>query len=189
MKPQRPLSASLLGDDEIVSELVALQYKEEPVPPQDRPYYDDLVQVAQQRGLTNRVRARLATIREARLAAQQLADEVQQVAAEEGYTTPYTPPGPQGIIRMGEDDILAARLLANCTFLPGSWNKRFARGIRNIANSDTPYLTPRQFMNLWRLVWHYRRQIDIELIVEKARRMTESKRKLEQERDKRKGKE
>lgn len=191
MKPQRPLAASLLDDDTIVNELVALQYKEEPVSFQDRPYYDDLVEVAQQRGLTNRVRARLATIREAREAARRLADEVQQIAEDEGYITgpPYTPPGPQHTIKMGEDDILAARLLNSCTFLPGSWNKRFARALHNIANSDKPHLTSRQFMNLWRLVWRYRRQIDIEQIVEKARRMTEAKRKFEQERDKRSGNE
>lgn len=63
------------------------------------------------------------------------------------------------MVRMNELDIAAATCLGKCIFLPGSYNKRFAWSMRNIALSDQPELTEKQYANLWRLAWRYRRQI------------------------------
>lgn len=51
-------------------------------------------------------------------------------------------------------------LLAACTFLPASYNKRFAHGLLDMAHQDPPKeLTPKQAANLDRLFHMYRRQI------------------------------
>lgn len=63
------------------------------------------------------------------------------------------------LVPMTELDISAAIALDSCTFLPGSYNKRFARNIAAAARSDTPELTLRQLKNLWFLVYRHRLQI------------------------------
>jgi hypothetical protein len=50
-----------------------------------------------------------------------------------------------------------ADALARCTFLPGEYNKRFARNIA--ALPDDKELSDKQRANLFRLVHRYRRQI------------------------------
>ena len=60
---------------------------------------------------------------------------------------------------MSDDQRLAAKLLVKCRFLPGSWNKRFAKDIAYMAQSDEPYLTDRQSKTLWKLFYMHRKQI------------------------------
>jgi hypothetical protein len=69
---------------------------------------------------------------------------------------------------MTDHDKYAALSLAKCTMLPASYNKRFARALREIAESDEPRLTPRQRANLWRLVYRYRRQIPDPSLISEA---------------------
>lgn len=61
---------------------------------------------------------------------------------------------------MTQDEIAAANLLDACTFLPGSWNKRFARSIKTMAAIEPDkQLTERQHITLFRLFWMHRKQI------------------------------
>jgi hypothetical protein len=57
-------------------------------------------------------------------------------------------------------EIDAAKALNNCTFVPGTRAKRFARDLSASAEAspDAP-LSIRQKMYLWSLVYHFRRQI------------------------------
>lgn len=69
-----------------------------------------------------------------------------------------------GKIPCTEVDEAVISALANCRFSPGSWPKRFARGIHDrvttaAQKNENLTLTPRQYVALWNLVWHFRRQI------------------------------
>jgi hypothetical protein len=46
--------------------------------------------------------------------------------------------------------------LAKCTFLPGSWVKRFVRDLASLGTYDL--LTEKQTLALERTAWHYRKQ-------------------------------
>lgn len=73
---------------------------------------------------------------------------------------------------MTDQEKYAARCLARCTFLPGSYNKRFARAMEALAEDEDAGLTKRQRTNLWRLIYRYRRQIaDDRLVAEAQQRM------------------
>lgn len=66
---------------------------------------------------------------------------------------------------------IAIENLARCTFLPGSWNKRFAKGL--VALPENHALTVKQRECLWKLVYRYRRQIKATMVldaVEKRRK-------------------
>ena len=52
-----------------------------------------------------------------------------------------------------------AAALARCSFLPGSWDKRF---VRDVASLKTH--TPLQAANIDRLAWKYRRQLPARLV-------------------------
>jgi len=52
---------------------------------------------------------------------------------------------------------IAIEALARCTFLPGSWNKRFAKGLA--AQPEGTLITVKQRQCLWKLVHRYRRQM------------------------------
>lgn len=53
-----------------------------------------------------------------------------------------------------------AKLLYNCTFLPGSWDKRFVGAMWATADSSPEKeLTPKQAENLDRVFFKYRKQI------------------------------
>ncbi len=52
-----------------------------------------------------------------------------------------------------------ADALARCSFLPGSWDKRFARDMA--ARTE---FSPRQAANIARLAWKYRRQMPAALV-------------------------
>lgn len=72
---------------------------------------------------------------------------------------------------MTTDEMQAVMALVRCTFLPGSWDKRFVRALGQHAR-DTP-LSDKQREWLWKLVWKYRRQIPYPSIVEQAHRAVE----------------
>lgn len=58
--------------------------------------------------------------------------------------------------------ITIAKKLQQCSFLPGSFDKRFARDIAFLAtNSPDKELTEKQAACLDRLVYRYRRQIGV----------------------------
>ena len=61
------------------------------------------------------------------------------------------------------------------TYLPASFNKRFARSMEQLAEQETYTLTDRQRWLLWRMVFRYRRQIgDRELLAEALRHENDS---------------
>lgn len=75
---------------------------------------------------------------------------------------------------MTKHERYAARCLWRCSFLPGSYNKRFARAMDALANEDDAVLTDNQRNNLWRLVYRYRRQItDDDLIRDAQKKIKE----------------
>lgn len=65
----------------------------------------------------------------------------------------------------GEGDIAAdrARWLATLNYLPGSWDKRFARDVAAYVAAGRP-LSEKQVANVERLAWKYRRQLPARLI-------------------------
>jgi hypothetical protein len=52
-----------------------------------------------------------------------------------------------------------ARRLARCSFLPGSWDKRFARDLAARAEDPEATITEKQAAALARLTQRYRRQL------------------------------
>lgn len=52
----------------------------------------------------------------------------------------------------------AALAIAKCRFLPGSWDKRFARDVGTLAENEGQ-LTERMAWHIWRVVYRYRRQV------------------------------
>lgn len=61
---------------------------------------------------------------------------------------------------MTNDEKQAAILLGNCTFRPGSYDKRFVTYVYQLTKSTLPVeLTDRQRRTLWKLFYTYRRQI------------------------------
>jgi uncharacterized protein (TIGR02996 family) len=56
-------------------------------------------------------------------------------------------------------DQLAAYELGNCRFLPGSYDKRFAYGIAAPVNMTPPRLSWKQYRQMWKTCWRYRKQI------------------------------
>lgn len=52
---------------------------------------------------------------------------------------------------------IAIEALARCSFLPGSWDKRFARDMA--ATAEDYRLTAKQRQCLWKMAWKYRRQM------------------------------
>lgn len=66
---------------------------------------------------------------------------------------------------MTEIEYKAVRALANCSFLPGTFDKRIARKWAEKAAKDLlAPMTEKGRACLWRLVWKYRRQIDQEIV-------------------------
>lgn len=62
-------------------------------------------------------------------------------------------------IPMEDSDTLAADRLYGCTFLPGSWDKKFARTLFDLSLKPNG-CTPKQYLWLWVLCHRYRRQIN-----------------------------
>ncbi len=63
---------------------------------------------------------------------------------------------------------IAIESLAYCTFLPGSFNKRFAHNLNSYP--EDKLLTVKQRQTLWKLVNRYRRQIRTEIVHEEVAR-------------------
>lgn len=64
---------------------------------------------------------------------------------------------------MSPAEQLAARALAECAFLPGGWDKRFANDMATRSRHHTAELTDLQRKHLWNLVHRYRRQIPVHI--------------------------
>lgn len=71
---------------------------------------------------------------------------------------------------MTEREQDAARALSKCTYLPGSFEKRFARDMASHASSESPQITERQRTWLWKQVFRYRRQIKDKALIAEAQR-------------------
>jgi hypothetical protein len=56
-----------------------------------------------------------------------------------------------------------AMALGHLNYLPGSWDKRFARAVASAAAAGTP-LSEKQAANVERLAWKYRRQLPARLV-------------------------
>lgn len=66
---------------------------------------------------------------------------------------------------MTEMEYKAVKALANCRFLPATFDKRIARQWAEKAARDLlAPMTAKGRACLWRLVWKYRRQIDDEIV-------------------------
>ena len=74
---------------------------------------------------------------------------------------------------MTEQEKDAALALSKCTFLPGSFEKRFARDMASIVNGEMPQITPKQKIYLWRLTYKFRRQINNDALVKLAKAITD----------------
>jgi hypothetical protein len=60
---------------------------------------------------------------------------------------------------MTPEQLRAITLLSRCTFLPGSYDKRFVRSMRQMSEAPEPIpLTEKQDALLWVMVHRYRRQ-------------------------------
>jgi hypothetical protein len=58
---------------------------------------------------------------------------------------------------MTDEEYTTIRKLSACSFLPGSWAKRFAHSLAELPK--THELTVKQVAALWSTAWHYRRQV------------------------------
>lgn len=68
-------------------------------------------------------------------------------------------------IRVTELQQLRARALAQCTMMPGSWEKRFARDMASIAAArPESNLSPKQMEWITKLSWRFRRQMPQHLV-------------------------
>lgn len=65
----------------------------------------------------------------------------------------------KGRVPVNDEDVVAAYNLKSCTFLPGSWEKRFARDMATATVLVNQCITPRQFIMLWLLCHRYRKQL------------------------------
>lgn len=74
---------------------------------------------------------------------------------------------------MTEEERRAALALGACTFSVGTFDKRFARGLRGAAASSRE-ISEKQAALMWRLVWRYRRQFQEEALVVVAMRRVEA---------------
>ena len=72
---------------------------------------------------------------------------------------------------MAEAERELARALSGCKFTPASFDKRFARDMRGIAESLTPQVTEKQAALLRRMITRYRRQIQPASIPEPERHL------------------
>lgn len=65
---------------------------------------------------------------------------------------------------MTESEQIIAAALGQCSFLPGSWDKRFIRDIARISHAPPiAKLTPLQLTNLCRMAHKYRWQLSSEI--------------------------
>lgn len=72
---------------------------------------------------------------------------------------------------LDDTDRLLIQNLRQCTFLPASFDKRFARNMGHIAERTAGELTDRQRSCLNALVYRYRRQIPTPIVAKAALRL------------------
>ncbi len=77
---------------------------------------------------------------------------------------------PPSSLSLTDLDRAAAFQLADCTFRPGSFEKRFARDIASLVALGRAVLTPRQLYYLWKLCYRFRRQLTGPVRAEAERR-------------------
>lgn len=69
---------------------------------------------------------------------------------------------------MTEQEKYAVGILSLCTFAPGTWDKRFVRGMKALTDINGK-VTKSQIYHLWRSVYRYRRQIKVAPIIQDAK--------------------
>lgn len=74
---------------------------------------------------------------------------------------------------LDETDRLLIQNLRRCSFLPSSFDKRFARNVGHIADKTAGELTDRQRSCLNSLVYRYRRQIPALIVAKAALRLAD----------------
>ena len=74
---------------------------------------------------------------------------------------------------LDEIDRLLIRHLERCSFLPASFDKRFARSMTHTANAPAALLSPRQRSCLNAMVYRYRRQIPAAIVAKAALRLAD----------------
>lgn len=74
---------------------------------------------------------------------------------------------------LDETDRLLIKHLRRCTFLPASFDKRFARTMGHIADRPAGELTDRQRSCLNSLAYRYRRQIPAPIVAKAALRLAD----------------
>ena len=72
---------------------------------------------------------------------------------------------------LDDTDRLLIKHLRRCSFVPASYDKRFARSMGHIADQVAGQLTARQRSCLSALVFRYRRQIDNAVVAKAALRL------------------
>jgi hypothetical protein len=72
-------------------------------------------------------------------------------------------------------EIEGCKELSQCTFLPGTPHKRFAKDMGYVVtHSEEPLISAGQARQLWRLVYRYRRQIGSSDLVQHAKVQNET---------------
>lgn len=69
---------------------------------------------------------------------------------------------------MDDEEKQASQALCKCTYLPGSFEKRFARDMDTLSKSPCPEITAKQRTWLWKQVYRYRKQIKDKKLVNLA---------------------
>ncbi len=70
---------------------------------------------------------------------------------------------------MTEREKYVVGILSLCTFAPGTWDKRFVKGMKTLVEINGK-VTESQIYHLWRTVYRYRRQIKVTSLIEEAER-------------------
>jgi hypothetical protein len=70
---------------------------------------------------------------------------------------------------MSHQEREAAAWLGRCTYLPGSFDKRFGRDMAARAERKDAQITEGQAAQIWRQVWRYRRQIGDSQLIDMAK--------------------
>lgn len=78
---------------------------------------------------------------------------------------------PAGTVPLDAVDQAAVRALDSVTYLPASFNKRFARDIQACLAKPEPTLTAKQYRLVWAFCWRYRRQIRDAVVLAVARKI------------------
>lgn len=90
-----------------------------------------------------------------------------------------TPKRERAVFRaMTSDERVLVYALSDCSFTPGSFDKRFARDLRARAGEDQPQISEKQAALLRQLIHRYRRQILVQRVPVAERHLLETKEKV-----------